>query len=116
MSDASAVYDEPADWIVEQAQQQSVTLSRRKLADWHRAGLIPRPDREFLGGPDGSESTYPGGTLRQVIACSILMKPFGSVERVGWELWMRASRSRSDIGEIHCAKRRRCFNSSYRSP
>jgi hypothetical protein len=89
MSDASAVYDEPADWIVDQAQQQSVKLSRRKLADWHRAGLIPKPDREFLGGPDGSESAYPGGTLRQVIACSILMKQFGSVERVGWELWMR---------------------------
>ena len=89
MSDASAVYDEPADWIVEQAQQQSVTLSRRKLAEWHRAGLIPKPDREFLGGPDGSESIYPCGTLNQAIACSLLMKRFGSVERVGWELWMR---------------------------
>jgi hypothetical protein len=89
MSGDSGVYDEPADWIVEQTQQQSVTLSRRKLADWHRAGLIPKPDREFLGGADGSESTYPGGTLRQVIACSIMMRQFGSVERVGWELWMR---------------------------
>jgi hypothetical protein len=89
MSGVSVIYDEPADWIVEQAQQQGVTLSRRKLADWHRVGLIPKPDREFLGGPDGSESTYPGGTLRQVIACSNSMKQFGSVERVGWELWMR---------------------------
>jgi hypothetical protein len=85
----SVAYDEPADWIVEQAQQQGVTLSRRKLADWHRAGLIPKPDREFLGGPDGSESIYPRGTLNQAIACSFLMKRFGSVERVGWELWMR---------------------------
>jgi hypothetical protein len=89
MSGESVVYDEPADWIVEQAQQQSVTLSRRKLADWHRAGLIEKPDQEFLGGPEGSESIYPRGTLPQVIACSILMKKFGSVERVGWELWMR---------------------------
>ena len=89
MSDDSVVYSEPADWIIAQAQQQSVTLSRRKLADWHRAGLIAKPDREFLGGQDGSQSTYPGGTLRQVVACSILMKQFGSVERVGWELWMR---------------------------
>jgi hypothetical protein len=89
MSGESVVYDEPADWIVEQAQQQSVTLSRRKLADWHRADLIAKPDQGFLGGPDGSESIYPRGTLTQVIACSILMKKFGSVERVGWELWMR---------------------------
>jgi hypothetical protein len=66
MSSESVVYGEPADWIVEQAQQQSVTLSRRKLADWHRAGLIAKPHREFLGGPNGSESTYPSGTLRQV--------------------------------------------------
>jgi hypothetical protein len=66
MCGESVVYDEPADWIVEQAQQQSVTLSRRKLADWHRAGLIPKPDQEFLGGLDGSESIYPRGTLRHV--------------------------------------------------
>jgi hypothetical protein len=83
------VYEESADWIVEQARQQGATLSRRKLADWHRAGLIPKPDREFLGGSDGTESIYPRGTLNQAIACSILMKQFGSVERVGWELWMR---------------------------
>ena len=55
MGDDSVAYDEPADWIIAQAQQQSVTLSRRKLADWHRAGVIAKPDREFLGGQDGSE-------------------------------------------------------------
>ena len=49
MSGESVVYDEPADWIVEQAQQRGVILSRRQLADWHRAGLISKPDREFLG-------------------------------------------------------------------
>jgi hypothetical protein len=89
MSGESVVYDEPADWIVEQASHQGATLSRRQLADWHRAGLIAEPYREFLGGSDGSESIYPHGTLRQAIACSILMKQFGSIERVGWELWMR---------------------------
>ena len=89
MSGESVAYDEPADWIVEEARRKGVTLSRRKLADWHRAGLIPKPDREFLGGLDGSESIYPRGTLRQAIACSSLMKQFGSIERVGWELWMR---------------------------
>ena len=88
MLEESVAYEEPADWIVEQAQQQGVTLSRRKLADWHRAGLIEKPDREFHGGPDGSESIYPHGTLRQAIACSILMKQFDSIKRVGWELWM----------------------------
>lgn len=63
MRDDLAAYDEPADWIIAQAQQQSVTFSRRKLADWHRAGLIPKPDREFLGGSDGTELIYPRGTL-----------------------------------------------------
>ena len=82
---------------VEEARRQGVNLSRRKLADWHRAGLIPEPDRAFLGGPDGSESIYPRGTLRQVIACSILMKQFSSIERVGWELWMR----RFPVAEQH---------------
>jgi hypothetical protein len=88
MPDASAVYDEPATWIVERARGHGTVLARRKLADWHRAGLIAKPDRNFLGGPEGSESIYPRGTLRQAIACSILMKQFASVERVGWELWM----------------------------
>jgi hypothetical protein len=90
MSGESVVYDEPAGWIVEQARHQGVTLSRRQLADWHRAGLIPEPDRNYLGGRDGTESIYPSGGLRQAIACSTLMKQFGSVERVGWELWVRA--------------------------
>jgi hypothetical protein len=88
MPDASAVYDEPATWIVEQARGHGTAVSRRKLADWHRAGLIAKPRRDFLGGPEGSEPIYPRGTLRQAIACSILMKQFGSLERVGWELWM----------------------------
>jgi hypothetical protein len=110
MSGESVVYDEPADWIVEQARNQGVSLSRRQLADWHRAGLIEEPDREFLGGSDGSESIYPAGTLRQAIACSILMKRFRSVERVGWELWMRGfavseSYWRNPLGEAHEAFR-----------
>ncbi len=97
MSGESVAYEEQAEWIVEEARRQGVNLSRRKLADWHRAGLIPEPDRAFLGGPDGSESIYPRGTLRQVIACSILMKQFSSIERVGWELWMR----RFPVAEQH---------------
>jgi hypothetical protein len=89
MSGPSAIYDEPADWIVEQARGHGVSLSRRKLADWHRAGLVREPDRQFLGGPDGSQSIYPRGTLPQAIACARLMKQFGSLKRVGWELWRR---------------------------
>ena len=89
MSGESAVYDQPADWIVKQASRQGATLSRRQLADWHRAGLIAKPDRQFLGGSDGTESIYPSGTVRQAIACAMLMKQFGSIERVGWELWIR---------------------------
>ncbi len=89
MPDESVDYAEEADWIVERARQQDVTFSRRQLADWHRAGLIPKPDREFLGGPEGTKSMYPRGTLRQAIACAALMDHFGETDRVGWELWMR---------------------------
>jgi hypothetical protein len=97
MPGESAIYDEAADWIVEETCRKGVNLSRRQLADWHRMGLIAKPDREFLGGPDGSESIYPRGTLRQAVACSILMKQFGSIERVGWELWMRGF----SVPELH---------------
>ena len=96
----SVAYEEEADWIVEEVRRQGVTLSRRKLADWHRAGLIPKPQRDFLGGPDGSESVYPRGTMRQAIECAVLMKRLGSVEHVGWELWMRGS----DVAEHHWRK------------
>ena len=55
MPEESDVYCEPADWIVEEASCKGATLSRRQLADWHRADLIPKPDRNFLGGRDGTE-------------------------------------------------------------
>jgi hypothetical protein len=97
MSGESVVYDEPADWIVEQARHQGATLSRRQLADWHRAELIPRPDRQFLGGPEGTKTMYPRGTLRQAIVCSALMVDFGNKDSVGWELWVRGY----PVGERH---------------
>ena len=92
MCGESVVYDEPADWIVEQASHQGATLSRRQLADWHRAGLIAEPRRKFYGGSKGSMTIYPSGTLRQAIEGSVLMECFGSVDHVGWELWMRGFR------------------------
>ena len=74
MSDYLAGYDEPADWIIDQARQRGAIFLRRQLADWHRAGPDCEARSGVFGGPDGSEFIYPRGTLRQAIACSVLMR------------------------------------------
>jgi hypothetical protein len=89
MGAESIVYDEPADTIIDLAAKEGITLSDRQLAEWHRAGLIPKPKQQRLGRGKGSRSVYPNGTLRQAIACSTLMHQFVSKDWVGWELWVR---------------------------
>jgi hypothetical protein len=82
------VFDEPADRIIEAALNAGFPLSRRQLAEWHRHGLIPKPKQLPLGRGKGSASIYRHGTTRQAITCAILMIRFGSLRRVGWELWV----------------------------
>src|ERR1700685_3963705 len=110
MAAESVAYDESADWIVQQARQKGVTISRRQLADWHRAGLISKPKQERLGQGKGSRSVYPRGTLHQSIMCSQLMARVGRTGGVGWELWMRGfpvleSYWRDPLREAHNAIR-----------
>jgi hypothetical protein len=111
MGSESTIYDEPADAIVEMASKEGVTISRRQLAEWHRAGLIPTPKQPRLGRGKGSLSIYPHGTLRQAIACSALMAHFGEKDWVGWELWVRRypvteRHWREPLSEAHAMFRR----------
>lgn len=79
-------YGESNDWIVEKCAEIGLRISARQLAEWHRKGLIPEPERVFSGG-GGSDSIYPAGTLKQVFWCNQLMHTIRKTEEVGWGLW-----------------------------
>jgi hypothetical protein len=60
-----------------------------KLARWHRAGLIPRPEQRSLGRGHGTQTVYPPGTGEQLIRlCEIHFdEGVKRLPHVGWQLW-----------------------------
>lgn len=89
MNDNSVRYSESADAIIAQAKVRGLTLTRRSLAEWHRAGLLPRPKKQGLGQGKGSASLYPIRTAEQAIACQIELTQIRNFEVAGWQLWLR---------------------------
>ncbi len=73
--------------LLELAHARGNELTGRTLADWHRYGLIPKPEREFPG--HGSVSLYPLGTDAQLIALLEIHSGEKRLDYVGWELWWR---------------------------
>ncbi len=71
--------------LLELARNHGYELTPRTLADWHRHGLIPRPEREFPG--HGSVSLYPLGTDAQLLALIEIHSREKRLDYVGWELW-----------------------------
>ncbi len=71
--------------LLELARKNGYELTPRTLSDWHRYGLIPKPEREFPG--HGSVSLYPLGTDTQLLALIELHSREKRLDYVGWELW-----------------------------
>lgn len=81
--------EEAAPWIVARSEKEGQIVTLRQLGDWRGKGLIPSPKRPGLGRGRGSQTLYPSGTLRQVMACSNLFKQKLKAKDVGWELWVQ---------------------------
>lgn len=64
-------------------------VNKRQLADWHRYGLLPEPERRFLGRGRGSESVYPMGTDEQLLALLEIHSGEKRLDHVAWQLWWR---------------------------
>lgn len=62
-------------------------LTKARLAKWHRAGLIERPTTVRLGRGKGSESRYPLGTTKLVVALLNHKKKRMKTADFAWDLW-----------------------------
>jgi len=69
------------------ARRQGHKVSADQLKRWRRADLIPRPVQAHQPGVRGSRTTYPPGTLRQLVRVCELHTHFRKLDRVRFELW-----------------------------
>lgn len=78
---------ESADALIASAASEDFTITKADLARWHRAGLLPRPQRHSLGRPHGMVSIYPPGTSRQVLALCRIHQSEKRLAYIAWCLW-----------------------------
>jgi hypothetical protein len=78
---------ETAEALIERMSSYGFTVTRTELARWHRAGLLPRPQRRSLGRGYGMVSVYPPGTTEQLLALCTLHRSEKRLPYVAWRLW-----------------------------
>ena len=86
VSNQPSIEGETTDEVIAFAAARGFEVTRRQLAEWHRAGLLPKPDPAY-GGRPGSTSIYPHGTGERVVAICELKKTSRSNADLGWGLW-----------------------------
>jgi hypothetical protein len=60
--------------LVEEAHARGAAVTGRQLKRWRTTGLIPGPERHWLGRGHGSVTTYPAGTADLVVTLANLPK------------------------------------------
>lgn len=78
---------ETADELITRMQEHEFTVTKPELARWHRAGLLPRPERHSLGRGRGTVSVYPPGTVDQLHALCLFHRSEKRLPYVAWHLW-----------------------------
>jgi hypothetical protein len=85
---SKAIIDgDTADELITRMQVLGFTVTRAELARWHRAGLLPRPERHSLGRGRGMVSVYPAGTADQLHALCLFHQSEKRLHYVAWRLW-----------------------------
>jgi hypothetical protein len=82
-----AAFTETAVELLERAKAAGHDVSPTQLARWHRAGLLPRPKQCSLGKGQGTQTLYPLGTGRQLLALCTLHAKERRLASIGWHLW-----------------------------
>lgn len=62
-------------------------IDERRLARWHREGLLPTARQRGLGRGLGTESLYPAGTEKQLLALLAIRRTKRRLSAVAWDLW-----------------------------
>lgn len=81
------MYGETADELITRMQAHQFMVTKTELARWHRAGLLPRPERRSLGRGYGMVSVYPPGTADQLLALYTFHQLEKRLPYVAWRLW-----------------------------
>src|SRR5262245_23849578 len=78
---------ESNDALIAIAKAHGYTVSKRQLAEWHRAGLLPEPE-QIYGERLGSGVVYPPGTEERLLAlCEARKRHPRSMEDTAWSMW-----------------------------
>ncbi len=73
--------------LLQLAHEHGFDLKKETLARWHREGLLPKPETQSLGKTHGTQSVYPPGTGRQLLALCEIRRQEGRLLHVAWRLW-----------------------------
>jgi hypothetical protein len=80
---------ETADALIQMAKAHGYTVSKRQLAEWHRAGYLPSPKiyPRPRGTGRGTISVYPPGTGEQLLAYCAAHQKARRLSEAAWTLW-----------------------------
>ncbi len=78
---------ETAEALIARLSSHGFTVTKTELARWHRAGLLPRPQRRSLGRGRGMISIYPSETTDQLLALCTIHRSEKRLPYVAWRLW-----------------------------
>ncbi len=78
---------ETSEALIARLSSQGFPVTKTELARWHRAGLLPRPQRRSLGRGRGMVSIYPPGTADQLQALYAIHRSEKRLPYVAWRLW-----------------------------
>src|SRR5258708_37957549 len=76
-----------AEALMTSMQAHGFTVTKPELARWHRAGLLPRPERHSLGRGRGMVSVYPSGAAVQLHVLCLFHRSEKRLPYVAWRLW-----------------------------
>lgn len=78
---------ETTEALIAHVSSYGFPVTKTELTRWHRAGLLPRPQRRSLGRGRGMVSIYPPGTKDQLLALCTIHRSEKRLPYVAWRLW-----------------------------
>lgn len=73
--------------LLQLSHEHGFELKQETLARWHREGLLPKPETRSRGKGHGTQSVYPPGTGRQLLALCEIRRQEGRLLHIAWRLW-----------------------------
>jgi hypothetical protein len=69
------------------SKAHSYAVTATQLARWHREGLLPYPEWRSLGKGRGTQTVYPPGSGKQLLALCAIHAQERRLDYVAWHLW-----------------------------